>query len=201
MNSCILMVKIISDPELRHVQQDGGEPIAVTSVLVEFETLQSDRPTSTLKVVGWRDLAEKMKQDYSQGDRVIVQGRLAMNVIQIQGVKEKKAELVASRIYPVSENKDADFDDQERSLPTSTGNNVVYIDSYESTSSRQSEATTKPIDPIPQGNSNSTEENLDDIPFMRSVSLKTSDLDIVDHWEWAANLPGCWLQGTRDIWL
>ncbi|MGF1490224.1 MAG: single-stranded DNA-binding protein [Prochloraceae cyanobacterium] len=199
MNSCILMAKIISDPELRHVQQDGGEPIAVTSMLVEFENVQPEQPPSTLKVVGWRNLAAEMKKDYAIGDRVIVQGRLSMNVREVQGVKEKKAELVASRIYPIGDRSDVNYDYE--SIPNSTNNNVVEMDSYKSTNPRQSEAKTQEIDSFEGENNNSTEHNYDDIPFMRSNRSETSQLDLQDGWELAANQPGCWLRGTRDLWL
>ncbi|MDJ0725718.1 MAG: single-stranded DNA-binding protein [Prochloraceae cyanobacterium] len=194
MNSCILMVKIISDPELRHVQQDGGDPIAVTRTIVEFESAQPEQPTGTLTVVGWRDMAETIKEDYRKGDRAIVQGRLAMNVSERQGVKEKKAELVASRIYTISDRNDEDFNYEEPSIPTSSNNNVVVMDSYKSTNSRQSETTT-------QGNNNQTDDHLDDIPFAKPASFKNNYLNLQDDWELAANRPGCWLRGTRDIWL
>ena len=202
MNSCILMAKIISDPELRHIQPDGGgEPIAVTSLLVEFESIQPEQPSATLKVVGWRNMAEEIKKDYSNGDRVIIQGRLAMNVIERQNVKEKKAELVVSRIYTIGDTKELNFNHEERSIPTSGSNNVVDMDSYKSTSTRQSESTTREIDLIPQTSNNSTDRNLDDIPFMRSVGLEKTQFDLEDSWELAANKPGNWLHGMREIWF
>jgi DNA polymerase-3 subunit gamma/tau len=39
----------------------------------------------------------------------------------------------------------------------------------------------------------------DDIPFVRLVSLRTSESDLQDCWELAANKPGIWLHGSRAI--
>lgn len=97
MNSCILMATIVRKPELRHTP-DG---VPVTDMLVEFEGTKPEE-RSTLLVVGWRNLAEEMAQNYSEGDRVIIEGRLSMKTVDHpKGFKEKKAELVASRIYHI----------------------------------------------------------------------------------------------------
>jgi single-stranded DNA-binding protein len=97
MNSCILMATIVRKPELRHTP-DG---VPVTDMLVEFEGTKPEE-RSTLLVVGWRNLAEEIAQNYSEGDRVIIEGRLSMKTVDNpKGFKEKKAELVASRIYRV----------------------------------------------------------------------------------------------------
>jgi single-stranded DNA-binding protein len=51
-------------------------------------------------VVGWGNFATEIKENYSTGDRVIIEGRLGMNTIdRPEGFKEKRAELTASRIY------------------------------------------------------------------------------------------------------
>lgn len=98
MNSCILMAEIVGEPELRSTQ----EGMAVSNVLIEFAGIREEDPTAKIKLVGWGNLAEEMKNNYHNGDRVIIEGRLSMNIIEIDGYKEKKAELVASRIYPLN---------------------------------------------------------------------------------------------------
>ncbi|NET45785.1 single-stranded DNA-binding protein [Okeania sp. SIO2B3] len=100
MNSCILMVQIIKDPELRYTA-DAQLPVA--EMMVEFSNLGVENKPAILKVVAWRDLAQQISQKYHEGDVVIVEGRLNMNTIERpEGFKEKRAELTASRIYPVS---------------------------------------------------------------------------------------------------
>lgn len=97
MNSCILMAQIIQDPELRYTA-DNQTPIA--QMLVEFPSQRSEDPPTRLKVVGWGNLANEIKEKYALGDRVIIEGRLSMNTIErSEGFKEKRAELTAARIY------------------------------------------------------------------------------------------------------
>ncbi len=98
------MVKIIEKPQLRYTKGfEGEENIAVTTLLVEFENLQPSQPAMNLKVVGWRNMAEEINSKYGKGDCAIVQGRLQMNTIERNGIKEKKAELIVSNIYPLAD--------------------------------------------------------------------------------------------------
>ncbi len=97
MNSCVLMAEIIQAPELRYTQ-DGNTPIA--EMVVQFPPLRSEDPMSTLKVVGWGNLAQQIQEQFHQGDQVIIEGRLTMRTIdRPEGFKEKLAELRASRVH------------------------------------------------------------------------------------------------------
>lgn len=97
MNSCILMVEIIQDPQLRYTADTQTE---IAEMLVQFSGLKAEDPPATLKVVGWGNLAQKINSTYHAGDRAIVEGRLSMNTIERpEGFKEKRAELTASRIH------------------------------------------------------------------------------------------------------
>jgi single-strand DNA-binding protein len=99
MNSCILMAQIISDPELRSTQDQTN----VSTMMVEFESTKEGEDPGKVQVEGWGKLAEEIKNTYSTGDQIIVEGRLSMNLFEMpEGYKEKRAKLVASRIYPVS---------------------------------------------------------------------------------------------------
>ena len=99
MNSCILMAQIISDPELRSTQ----DQTSVSTMMVEFESTREGEDPGKVQVEGWGRLAEEIKNTYSAGDRVIVEGRLSMNLFEMpEGYKEKRAKLIASRIYAVS---------------------------------------------------------------------------------------------------
>lgn len=100
MNTCILMAKIIRNPELRYTQEPQ---IPFAQMLVEFEGSRPEDPPCTLKVVGWGEkLANEIQQNYTEGDNLIIEGRLSMNTIdRPEGFKEKRAELRASRIYRV----------------------------------------------------------------------------------------------------
>ena len=98
MNSCILMAQIVSDPELRSTQDNTS----VSTMMVEFESTREGEAPEKVQVEGWGNLAEEIKNSYSAGDRIIIEGRLSMNLFEMpEGYKEKRAKLVASRIYPV----------------------------------------------------------------------------------------------------
>jgi single-stranded DNA-binding protein len=98
MNSCVLMAEIISEPQLRYTQE---AQLAVTEMTVQFPALRAEETPGTIKVIGWGNLAEQMQSQFSQGDRVVIEGRLGMNTIERDGFKEKRAELTASRIHTV----------------------------------------------------------------------------------------------------
>lgn len=97
MNSCILMAEIVQAPQLRYTS-DNQTPIA--EMLVQFPGLRDEDPPSTLKVVGWGNLAQEIQEQYHQGDHVVIEGRLGMNTIdRPEGFKEKRAELTAQKIH------------------------------------------------------------------------------------------------------
>ena len=95
MNSCVLMAEVIANPELRKTTDDRD----VANMMVQFPGLRDEDPVGSMRVVGWGNIGLEMSQNYSVGDRIIVEGRLSMNLIEREGYKEKKAELIASRIY------------------------------------------------------------------------------------------------------
>jgi single-strand DNA-binding protein len=170
MNSCILMAQVSREPQLRSTQ-DG---LTVADMLVEFEGLGLEDSTTTLKVVGWGKLAEEIKNKYNPGDRVIIEGRLSMNTIETQeGYKEKRAELVAAKIYPLdgytstantssqnfsSSSLDLDNYDREPLSPPTTP-----IPREVPTASYASAASTKSNQPPATDTDNS--EDWDEIPF------------------------------------
>jgi single-strand DNA-binding protein len=96
------MAEIIKNPELRYT---ADNQMAVADMFVQFAPPPGSRPDEqnpTIEVVGWGNLATEMKENYKQGDRVTIEGRLEMNTIERDGYKEKRARLVASRLYHIS---------------------------------------------------------------------------------------------------
>ncbi|MBF2027163.1 MAG: single-stranded DNA-binding protein [Oscillatoriales cyanobacterium C42_A2020_001] len=99
MNTCVLMAEIVQEPELRYTP-DNQTPIA--EMLVQFAGLRPEDPPSTLKVIGWGNLAQEIQANYHEGDRVVIEGRLNMNTIdRPEGFKEKRAELTAQRLHRI----------------------------------------------------------------------------------------------------
>lgn len=99
MNNCILMAEIVQEPQLRYTPEQS----ALAEMLVQFPGLRAEDPPATLKVVGWGNLAQQIQQNYHQGDRVVIEGRLSMNTIERDGFKEKRAELTAQRIHSLGD--------------------------------------------------------------------------------------------------
>ncbi len=174
MNSCILMAQIVSEPELRSTQ-DNRE---ISSMMVEFEGLRSEESPARIKVVGWGNLASEIKNNYHQGDRIIVEGRLSMNLIDMpEGYKEKRAELVASRIHLL--NRDNDYAASATKTVTKQELTTATIPSAEPIRST-SEPIKTPRDlatgePLRGANTSTTETT--------TVSANTSDSSTNSDWD------------------
>lgn len=96
------MAEIISNPELRYT---ADNQMAIANTIVQFSPPLGSRPEDphpTIEVVGWGNLATEIKENYKQGDRVTIEGRLEMNTLEQDGYKSKRATLIASRIYRVN---------------------------------------------------------------------------------------------------
>jgi single-stranded DNA-binding protein len=153
MNTCILMGKIVTNPELRYTPDSQLE---IAQMLVEFPGLGPNDPPATLKTVGFGNLAKEIQQQYHEGEQVIVHGRLRMNTFERQeGFKEKRAELSISHIYKLSATSSGSSFSNSVS-GAANNNNVVPINRN---SSYEDEVS---YDGMPNGEN---EGNLDDIPF------------------------------------
>jgi single-strand DNA-binding protein len=97
MNNCVLMAEIVKEPQLRYTS-DNQMPIA--EMEVQFEALRDDDPPGKLKVIGWGNLAQEIQQNYQEGDRVLLEGRLGMiRFDRPEGFKETRPELTVQRIH------------------------------------------------------------------------------------------------------
>ncbi|MGB3507712.1 MAG: single-stranded DNA-binding protein [Microcoleaceae cyanobacterium] len=175
MNSCILMVRIIKQPELRYTA-DAQLPVA--EMMVEFSNPGIENKPAVLKVVAWRDLAQQVSQQYYEGNVIIVEGRLNMNTIERpEGFKEKRAELIASRIYPAGPEamgQDADrmsASSSSRTVPKQqpqeldySNNNVVPLESRRSSTVKQQSKPNEPEEELPSEDTDGPGD-YDPIPF------------------------------------
>lgn len=147
MNSCILMAQITNDPQLRYTQENQTP---LTEMMVEFPALRENDPPASLRVVAWGDnLANEVSQNYHQGDQVILEGRLRMNIIERQeGFKEKRAEFTLSRIHRIQNGTSPGSPVESQN--NSNADNVVKFPASQ---------------PQPSEEAPEEEKNLDDIPF------------------------------------
>ena len=98
----MLEVLVKKAPTVRFTQ-DNKTPLA--EIEVEFDSLRSDTPPSTIKVIGWGKLAEELQNTVQVNSKLVIEGRLRMNSVPRQdGTKEKQAEFTLSRIHPFSSN-------------------------------------------------------------------------------------------------
>ena len=181
MNTCVLMAEVITNPELRKTPDN----VDVANMMVEFPGLRAEEPTARIRVVGWRNLGVEMSQNYHIGDRVIVEGRLAMNIIEMNGYKEKRAELVASHIYAVGASNDGSLP-QPATMPSNVVDLKPLAPEPELTPTPEYVATT------PTTVENTTEQydegTYDEIPFVRPVYSKTNfGKELCDSWELEVN--------------
>ena len=142
MNSCVLMGKIVRSPQLRYTQDNQ---LAIAEMMVEFENLSPNTPPCTLKVVAWGSLGVDIEKNYTEGNTVVLTGRLKMDLVERQNYKEKVAELTLSHIYPLSSQN-----------PPQPPNNVVNLNSYQSHDD---------IDESDMDDEVIEGKNLDNIPF------------------------------------
>ena len=97
MNNCMLLAEIVQAPQLRYTS-DNQTPVA--EFWVEFPPLRENDPAAKLKVVAWGNLGQEVQANYQAGQRVLLEGRLAMNVIdRPEGFKEKQVEMTLQRLY------------------------------------------------------------------------------------------------------
>ncbi|MBW4591713.1 MAG: single-stranded DNA-binding protein [Brasilonema angustatum HA4187-MV1] len=203
MNSCILLAEIIQEPQLRFT----ADNLEVTEMLVEFPSAREGEPPATLKVVGWGNLAKEIQQNYHQGDRVLLEGRLAMNTIERpEGFKEKRAELTVQKIHSLGIAIDTSFSSAalktelpvasppkttpayEPPLPTPTPvtNKVGVLPQNDTAQQGRSQNTN--LERKTYGVTPTEEPDQDDIPFVRSVYSRTSwGHELCDSYELEAN--------------
>ena len=174
MNTCILMAEVITNPELRKTPDD----VDVANMMVEFPGLRDEDPATRIRVVGWRGLGVEMSENYTVGDRVVLEGRLSMNLIEMNGYKEKRAELVVSHIYHIGQGSGQGNDSgvsQSAAMPSNVVDFQPSTKPQDLSESKSFVATSEPkTSPAPSYTAptqadNATEEydegSLDEIPF------------------------------------
>ena len=101
MNHCLLEAEVLEAPQLRYTQ-DNQTPMA--ELTVRIDGLRPDDPSGQLKVVGWGSLAQDIQNRLQVGQRLVLEGRLRINTVpRPDGVKEKRAELILSRLHPLGD--------------------------------------------------------------------------------------------------
>ncbi len=148
------MAEIVQDPQLRYTQD---KQIPIAEMLVQFPGGKSNDPPSTLKVVGWSNLAQTIQESCHTGDRVVIEGNLHMSLVERpEGFKEKRAELRAIRIHHL--------DGQPEAASTRQAATTAPP-APEPAPTQQPPAATTPPPASPTTPNSPAEEGGDEIPF------------------------------------
>jgi single-strand DNA-binding protein len=106
MNHITLMGTIVRGPE--HRMTPSGVPMATISLAVTRPPRQEGGPevTDYVRVVAWRNLADKVQEAVAKGDLVVVEGRLTTRSYETQdGQRRKTVEVEASAVEKVGAGK------------------------------------------------------------------------------------------------
>jgi single-stranded DNA-binding protein len=158
MNNCMLMAEIVQPPQLRYTS-DNQTPVA--EFVVQFPGLRDGDAPSQMKIVGWGNLAQDIQQNYRTGQRVLLEGRLSMNVVdRPEGFKEKQAEMTVQRIYDIG---------TMSTMPMTAGTPINAVSDTDVATAGGPPTPTTPTPAAPTSRtSNTTAEtnpSYDDIPF------------------------------------
>lgn len=95
--------RVIKSPEKRFTPNTN---VAVTEFAIAVESAprqDGSKETTAVKVVTWRDLAERCSQEIKKGDLVCVDGRLQINThTSSDGQKKRDAEIDAISVENLS---------------------------------------------------------------------------------------------------
>lgn len=101
LNRCIIMGRMVRDPELRRTQ--SGTPVASFTLAVDrdFKDKQTgDRATDFIDVVAWHQTAEFVSRYFTKGRMAVVEGRLQIrDWTDKKGNKRRSAEVLADNVY------------------------------------------------------------------------------------------------------
>ncbi len=155
MNHCLLEVEVNEAPTLRYTQ-DNKTPIA--EMEVQFEGLRADDEPGRLKVVGWGNMAEDLKNRIKNGQRLVIEGRLRMNTVSRQdGSKEKRAELTLAKYHLIAAKPSQKnlLNNSSEPSPSNSPNQSATSKAQDSSSTQESQ----------DWNSSPLVPDTDDIPF------------------------------------
>ena len=97
----MLEVTVKLAPKIRYTQDNKT---AIAEMEVAFEGLRAEDPESSIKALGWGNVAQELQKEIRVGQKVVLEGRLRMNTVPRQdGSKEKKAEFTVSKLHTISD--------------------------------------------------------------------------------------------------
>lgn len=100
LNQITIMGRLTKDPYFA-VTDYTNIPMATFSLAVERDVKNKDgtKTTDFIDVVAWRGTAEFVQKYFRKGQMMIVTGRLQVNTYEVNGEKQRKANVAASSVY------------------------------------------------------------------------------------------------------
>ncbi len=98
LSKIVLSGQVIKQPEKRYTPQTN---IAKTEFFIAVESFRQENKSepSPIKIITWRDLAERCSTQFNKGDFVMVEGRLQINnFTAADGSKKRSAEVEATSV-------------------------------------------------------------------------------------------------------
>ncbi len=98
LSKIVLSGQVVKQPEKRYTPQTN---VAKTEFFIAVESMRQENKSdpSPIKVITWRDLAERCSTQFNKGDYVTVEGRLQINNYVAQdGSKKRNAEIEAQSV-------------------------------------------------------------------------------------------------------
>lgn len=115
LNRCILMGRMVRDPDLRRTQ--SGTPVTSFTLAVDrdFKDKQTgERAVDFIDIVTWRNTAEFVSEYFAKGRMAVVEGHLQIrDWTDKEGNKRRSAEVIAEHVY---------FGDSKRDRVSESGN-------------------------------------------------------------------------------
>ena len=98
LNSIVLYGTVASAPETRRTPDNANE---IASFLIQFPAPKPEDPPFRIKVTAWNKLAETA-MEFTKDSQVIIEGRLKLDTVDRGTYKEKRTELIASKIHVIA---------------------------------------------------------------------------------------------------
>jgi single-strand DNA-binding protein len=110
MNKCILVGRLVQDPEVRYTQ--AGKAVASFTLAVNRPKHGDTQEADFIPIIAWEKLAEVIGNHLSKGNRVLVEGRLQIRSYETNdGQKRRIAEVIAQNIEFLESKKPAENKD------------------------------------------------------------------------------------------
>ena len=100
LNKCVLMGRLVRNPELRHTTQGTAVATFTLAVDRDYQRDGGEKQTDFIDCVSWKSGAEFVSKYFTKGSMAVVSGRLQIRDWQDDnGNKRRNAEVITDSVY------------------------------------------------------------------------------------------------------